>query len=85
MYPGSWVTTFAALALLGIADGTTGRNCGASGVWQAMLCVPNLPARYSRRHLNTMLVLSPWRSASFATDMSGSQASMASRRLNAFV
>lgn len=59
MYPGSLLATFADFALLGGADVTTGRNWGASGAWQPMLCIPNLPARYCRRHLNTMLALSP--------------------------
>jgi len=49
--------------------------CAGSGV-------PNLPARYSRRHLNSRLVLTPCSSASFATDVPGVHAAIANSRLN---
>ena len=83
MYPGSWLALVAGVTLLGAAATvTTGRNKGASGAGQPLFGASNLPARYCRRHLNSMLALSPWRSANFATDIAGSQASIASRRLN---
>jgi len=48
----------------------------------AGLGAPNLPARYSRRHLNNRFVLTPCSSASFATDVPGVHAAIASSRLN---
>ena len=43
---------------------------------------PNLPARYSRRHLNSRFVLTPCCSASFETDVPGTHAAVANSRLN---
>ena len=83
MCPGSGFALVAGATLLGVAAAvTTGRNRGASGGWQPLFGASNLPARYCRLHLNSMLALSPWRSANFATDIAGSHASTASWRLN---
>jgi hypothetical protein len=59
MYPGSLLATLAGFTLLGVADVKTGTNRGVSGVRLPLLCAPNSPTRYSRRHLNSMLALSP--------------------------
>ena len=59
MYPGSRLAALAGFALLGVADVTTGRNWGVSDGWLLLICMPSWPARYCRRHLNSMLALSP--------------------------